>query len=168
MPYKRTRKHRLIMRLPAMVKSGNYEPSGTQIIVLCAYLQSLDAAEFKKPTQILKDLDKSPDNWNKWQRRDGFIDWWNGACEEYHKSIGLSSVHSHMLRRALQESPQDAKLFMERFDPKYKPKQSVEHYPGQQPPEGPETGVEAIQASRDFIDRVDAEQDAKVMDERGN
>lgn len=155
MAYKQSSLQKLQNAIPAIVSITHYQPTVLQLKVLCVYLQALDSGEVKKPTEILRGFKKKVQNWYYWQKKMGFIDWWNAACQEYHKNVGLSSVHSHMLRRATQESAQDAKMYMERFDPKYKPAVAVEHYAGVMPPEGPGSGADAVEQSRKFIESVD-------------
>lgn len=91
---------------------------------------------------------------------------------EYHKHSGLANVYSAMLRRACDNSPQDAKLFLERFDDDYKPATSQEHrFPGLRPPDGDvEAAVErsrkraeAITQGQELVAEVAAQSNAESV-----
>jgi len=127
---------KLTIKLPIIVGTQEYEPTGLQIQVLCAYIEAINAKEQAEPIRLLKAMAKAPTNWYNWLKKNGFMQWWNQAIEEYFTGHGLSEVHSAIYRRALGNSSQDAKIFLERFDKEYKPTTREERtFPGLEPPE---------------------------------
>lgn len=140
-------KRKLVINLPSLVKTKEFSPTGLQIQVLCAFLDGMREENNPSPRQILIALGRAAENWYGWQKKPDFLNWWNKALEEHFGGHGLTEVHSAIFRRATQNSAQDAKLFIERFDPKYKPTIGTEHtFPGIQPPEDIEAAVERSKA----------------------
>lgn len=136
MPQKDHTGHRLIIKLPAMVGTTQFTPTGIMIETLCSHLQVTGDKGLMSPTEILRANGRSATNWYRWQEKEGFIEWWTAAQAEYHSRLGLGDVHKAIRRRALGNSPQDAKLYLERFDKEYKPTTAQEHkFPGLEPPE---------------------------------
>ena len=137
----------MTIQLPSLVGTQEFTPSGLMIKTLCAYLQALQDDSVKSPIQILSSLGSSKQNWYNWQVKDGFAQWWTRACAEYHENIGLSHVHAAIYRRAVGNSPQDAKLHLERFDKQYKPTTGTEvKFPGIAPPEDLQGALERSKA----------------------
>jgi len=138
---------RLTIKLPSLVSTQEFQPSGLMIRTLCAFLEALDAKKHISPPQILTALGKHSSNWYIWLKKPLFTEWWNKAIAEYHSHIGLSNVHNALYKFALKLSnPTDRKTYLERFDKDYKPTTSQEHsFPGIAPPD--ETG-QAIARSR--------------------
>lgn len=134
---------KLTIKLPSLVGTQEYEPTGLQIQVLCAYIEAINAEEQAEPIRLLKAMGKAPTNWYNWLKKKGFIEWWNKAIQEYFTGHGLSEVHSAIYRRALGNSSQDAKIYLERFDKEYKPTTKEEHsFPGLRPPEDAQAAIE--------------------------
>ena len=143
MPIKDKTGKGLTIQLPSLVGTQQFIPSALMIRVLCSYLQAQELNKPQSAIQILKKLGNNVSNWYLWQKKDGFTDWWNRACADYHTNIGLSSVYGAIHRRATGNSPQDAKLYLERFDKDYKPTTGQEHtFPGIAPPDKAEEAVE--------------------------
>jgi len=96
---------------------------------------------------VLAENKHSKQNWYNWQRKQGFIEWWNEAQREYHSTTGLSHVHKAIYHNALRDTgTADRKLFVERFDQDYKPKsaQEITGFAGRRP----EDSRAAIEASK--------------------
>lgn len=135
MPIKDKTGKGLIIQLPSLVGTQEFTPTGLMIKTICAYLLAFERDEFVLPYKILEKLGASNKNWYNWLKKDGFIKWWNRACGDYHADIGLGRIHVAIYRRALGNSSQDAKLYLERFDKDYKPTTGKEHtFPGLEPP----------------------------------
>ena len=117
----------LTIQLPSLVGVQEFTPSGLMIKTLCAHLQAAESDKIKSAIQILSSLGSSKQNWYNWQKKEGFTQWWKKACSDFHANIGLVNVHNAIYRRALSNSPQDAKIYVERFDDEYKPTIKTEH-----------------------------------------
>lgn len=138
---------RLTIKLPSLVSTKEFQPSGLMIRTLCAFLEALDAKKHISPPQILTALGKHSSNWYKWLKKDGFINWWTKAIEEYHNRIGLANVHNALYINALGNSPTDRKTYLERFDKDYKPRTREERsFPGIAPPDETEKAIERSRA----------------------
>lgn len=125
----------LTIRLPSLVGTKEFRPTGLQIQCLCGFIESLVVNKEQEPTKILTGLGRADTNWYGWLKKDGFLDWWNQAIEEYFTGHGLREVHKAVYRRALGNSPQDAKTYLDRFDKDFKPATKEEHsFPGLEPP----------------------------------
>ena len=130
---------RFTIKLSSLVGTEQYQPTGLQIQVLCAFLESMANRErlgTVSPTDILASLGRDKSNWYQWIKKPGFMNWWNQAIDEYFSGHGLREVHQAIYKRAITNSPTDAKMFLERFDPQYKPVTGSEHtFRGIRPPE---------------------------------
>jgi len=135
--------------LPSLLSTQEFEPSGLMIKTLCAYLESIrkSTGQVVTPQQIIVELGHDRTNWYNWQKKPLFTKWWSQSCEEFHQKTGLYNVHSAIYRRAIDNSPQDAKMYLDRFDPNYKPATAQEHrFPGIAPPEDIAGAVERSKA----------------------
>jgi hypothetical protein len=172
MPYAKTNKAKVMDLLPAMTGMDYFQPSGTMIRVLTVFLQTMGTQEVMTPVKILRSMEKSVSNWYKWQRSLKFIQWWNESCEEYHKRLGLHNVHNAIYCAALGNSPQDRKLYLERFDTAYKPATREEHtFPGIEPPQDTQAAVERAKArAAKCIESTahDAEEQAQLAPQEPN
>ena len=141
---------RITVKLPSLVGTVEFQPTGLQIQVLCAYLEALANRErlgTVSPTDILASLGRDKSNWYHWIKKPEFMTWWNQAVEEYFSGHGLNEVHQAIFKRAITNSPTDAKMFLERFDKDYKPATAQEHtFPGIRPPDAKPSDAE-IQAA---------------------
>ena len=128
-------KTRLYVKLPSMVGTKEFEPTGLQIQTLCGYLSAINGIDNISPLDVLTSLGRATTNWYNWIRKPAFLTWWNRAIEEYFTGHGLKEVHRSIYRNALGNSAQDRKLFLERFDAEYKPttKTEIDAYPGHRP-----------------------------------
>lgn len=128
----------LTIQLPSLIGTQEFTPSGLMIKMLCAHLQSLELQEPMSVIKLLIEDGHSRSNWYDWLRKPGFVEWWNKACTDFHTNIGLSKVYMSIYRRAMCNSAQDAKIYLERFDDGYKPtsKTEMDIYPGHRPTPG--------------------------------
>lgn len=148
---------KLTVKLPSLVSSEEFEPSGLMIRTLSVFLQCLEAKEAQSPTECLEAQGKDKSNWYKWRAKPDFVTWWTKAIEEYHTRTGLSHVHNSLYQAALTPGgATDRKLYLERFDKDYKPTTAKEHsfFPGLEPPEGIQG---AIERSRERAKQVASE-----------
>jgi len=135
--------------LPSLLSTQEFEPSGLMIKTLCAYLEGIRTGngQMVSPQQIIVELGHDRTNWYYWNKKPLFTKWWSQSCEEFHQKTGLYSVHSAIYRRAIDNSPQDAKMYLDRFDPNYKPATAQEvSFPGIVPPEGIDGAVQRSKA----------------------
>ncbi len=104
--------------------NGRYTPTALQIRLVVAFLQS-DGT--KSPALVLRDvLGGKYATWYQWQHiNPEFLPWWNECLERTAGGTTLQQVHLAIARRALKGSATDARTYLERFDPKYKPSSSV-------------------------------------------
>lgn len=112
-----------LMRVPLL--KGEFKPSKTQELFRECYYKELQATRMPiNPYIILKEkVGLNPQNWNSWQKRAGFTDWFLDFKEKYHETIGISDVHEAIYQQAFKENGSaDRKLYLERFDKGYKPK----------------------------------------------
>lgn len=152
MPSKDNTGSRLIVKLPAMVGTTEFNPTGLMLETLCTYLQVSALTSVMTPLMVLKANGHSKQNWYDWEKKEGFSEWWSAAQDEYHSRLGLSDVYKAILRRALGTSPQDAKLYLERFDKKYKPTTVEERmFPGLKPPEEIQGAIERSRARAKLV-----------------
>ena len=169
----------ITIALPSLLSTQEFEPSGLMIKTLCAYLESIRKSNGQTvtPQQIIVELGHDRTNWYNWQKKQLFTKWWSQSCEEFHQKTGLYNVHSAIYRRAIDNSPQDAKMYLDRFDPNYKPATAQEHsFAGVVPPEDIAGAVErskarakALTSSQDgqqgAQESTGAEQEAKPIPE---
>lgn len=136
---------KLTVKLPSLVSSKEFEPSGLMIRTLIVFLHCLEEAkETQSPTDCLKAQGKDKSNWYKWQAKEGFNLWWTKNIETFHTSTGLSRVHNSLYQAALMPGgATDRKLYLERFDKDYKPATSQEYtFPGLRPPDDTQAAIE--------------------------
>ncbi len=139
---------RLAIKLPSIICSQEFVPTGLMVLVICAYLEAGQQGKVVTPRDILIQNGHSPANWYNWQKVPHFADWWLHAQAEWHTRIGLAQVHRAMYINATGNSAMDRKLFLERFDADYKPQTRQEHGfdLGAMPPEEKERSVAASRA----------------------
>lgn len=158
---KRTKTKTIIVTLPSLVRVANFNPTAKMLQVISKYLQILAVNPLIKPTDIVKQSkDCSLNTWYTWQKKPGFCRWFDEAVTEYFESSGLTCVHKRIYERAMDNSPQDSKLMLERFDRKYKPQQRLEHVVGHEPPEDNQQGAVAARSEerRQFVDSSEEKQ----------
>jgi hypothetical protein len=117
-----------------MVGTQEYEPTGLQIQVLCTFIEAVNRGEQADPITLLDAMGKAKTNWYNWLKKEGFMSWWNQAIDEYFSGHGLKEVHASIYRNAVKSganSSADRKLYLERFDDKYKPATKTEIWAGQ-------------------------------------
>jgi len=109
---------------------GNKEfmPSALQMQFAQIYLKRLDMdMPIGKGLEISileNDLHRNIQNWYQWKKKPGFMKWFLALKENFHNTLGLANVHNATYTHAVKESPQDRKLYLERFDAQYKPQTS--------------------------------------------
>ena len=128
---------KLTVKLPSLVGTQEFEPTGLQIQVLCAFLEALNDGQQVEAISLLDAMGKAKTNWYNWLKKEGFIQWWNRAIEQYFSGYGICEVHAAIYRNALGNSAQDRKLYLERFDKDYKPtsKTEIKAHIGRRPPD---------------------------------
>lgn len=139
----------ITIALPSLIATQEFEPTAMMIKVISVYLESLKNIEKPlTPPEILEKLGHSRRSWYYWLEKPLFQKWWEQACEEFFSKTGLYKVHSALYRYALlPNSPQDRKMYLDRFDPNYKPATAQEHtFAGIVPPEGIAAAVERSKA----------------------
>ena len=112
--------------LEVALGTDTFKPTGLMIRLFLAFIKD---DEERNPQTILRDeLDSSYNLWYIWQAtKPEFKKWWSDSLESIFTGVKLGQVHKAVLRRACQNSPQDAKLALERFDKQYKPTTAQEH-----------------------------------------
>jgi len=140
--------NKLVVKLPTIARVEEFAPTGKMIQALSVYLLAMDKDKSLSGCQAAIEAGCSNKLWYKWLKRPHFIDWWNAAVAEYHKSTGLSDIYGDIFkfaRRAVNHA--DRKLYLERFDKDYKPQHAEEHrFPGIMPPDEIETRAERSRA----------------------
>ena len=147
--------------LPKMFGVEGFQPTARMIEFAYAYRHMLEKVGLDEdmhvvsPAQLCRDgLGFSQSLYYKWQKKEGFQKWLQKVLNDWFGTTGLQSVYSAMYRRALQNSPQDAKMLLERFDREYKPQTSTEHkLAGIRPPDE-QTEQQAIEASKQRVKAV--------------
>jgi hypothetical protein len=131
---------KLTVKLPSLVGTQEYDPTGLQIQVLCAFLETVNRGQQADPISLLAAMGKAKTNWYNWAKKEGFMSWWNRAIDEYFSGHGIREVHASVYRNALGNSAADRKLYLERFDEGYKPvsRTEIEAYAGRRPPDAAE------------------------------
>lgn len=104
-------------------KNVSFEPTATDLGFRDKYfeLKSIDLSTTYKSVCIAYDLNEQ---WYYKRCHDcpAFKEWFQAAKTEFYgKELG--DVHEAMKKRAVKGSSKDAKLFLERFDKEYQPKQ---------------------------------------------
>ena len=91
------------------------------------FVQFVKSDGTKSPAQVLRDdVSGNYGQWYNWlSRYPKFDQWWESNLERVGKGTCLQQVHRAIARRACKDSPQDAKMYLERFDKKYKPSSQV-------------------------------------------
>ncbi len=143
---------------PIAVLEG-FKPTEKQIKFSIAYGDLLEkqgngeVIEYVTTAELShKGLGNDQSLYYKWRKNPNFEKWLNLVANDFFKGSGLRQVRSSMHRRACQNSPQDAKLYLELNDPSYKPSSTVEHQvSGLRPPDAA-TEQAAITASRKLIE----------------
>jgi hypothetical protein len=104
----------------ALLGNDDYIPTILQCRLFLAFI---DDSEERSPQVILRDdLGSGTNLWYMWCKgTPGFNKWWNTCLESVYSGFRLNEVWRAMIRRAKQNSPQDAKMVLERFDTQYKP-----------------------------------------------
>lgn len=142
----------IAIALPSLIATQEFEPTAMMIKVLSVYLESIKNTKNNEgksltPPQILEKIGHNRRNWYNWTAKPLFAEWWSKACVEFFSKTGLYNVHSAIYRRAIDNSPQDAKMYLDRFDPNYKPATAQEHsFAGVIPPEDIAGAVERSKA----------------------
>ena len=86
----------ITIKLPSLVGTVEFQPTGPQIQVLCVYLESMancERLDAVSPTDMLAPLKRDKSNWYHWIKNPAFLNWWNKAIEEYFSGHGLTEVH---------------------------------------------------------------------------
>ncbi|MHC4498513.1 MAG: phBC6A51 family helix-turn-helix protein [Planctomycetota bacterium] len=102
-----------------------------------AYIEASIRDPDVTPQDICRELGIHRSLYYKWRKNPQFGLWLREVFNSHFKGEGLQQVYSAMLRRGAANSPQDAKLYLERFDVDYKPTTAREHslHAGQRPPD---------------------------------
>ena len=111
--------------LKVLYANEDFNPTTLMIKLLVAFVED---NEDRKPQVVLRDdLESSTSLWWMWRKNSpGFIKWWNTCLESVYSGFGVPEVWKAVRTRAVNHSDAAAKLFIERFDTKYKPTTSQE------------------------------------------
>ena len=104
--------------------NAEFRPTNLMMRFVELYVKTLEADGEVSPWKVMKELGSDNMNWQRWSHNPKFMKWFMSCCESYHSNIGLANVHNSIYKHAIKESPQDRKLFVERFDKGYKPQTS--------------------------------------------
>ena len=96
--------------------SKQFSPSALMAQTLAEYITQEDNL---LPHQILKKNGRARENWYIWSKRKGFLDWWNGVIDGVFSKQRLGDLYSALYRRGLNNDTAAAKIFLQRYDPKY-------------------------------------------------
>jgi hypothetical protein len=157
-------KRQLNVSVPALIDTKEFHPTCTMQKVLWAHLKEISNPECDKvtnPAKILAKMGHDRSNWYKWQKQTGFWEWWNKAIEEELEGGILNRVYANLAKLAMtQRDSSVIKLFLERFDKKYKPATRQEYdFAGYPPPEKDvQAATERSEARRKHIDSQQVEQ----------
>ena len=134
----------ITVSLPSLVATQEFEPTALMIKTVSVYLEGLKSQEESlTPPQVLVQIGHGRQNWYNWLKRPLFKEWWDKVCTEFYTNTALYNVHGAIYRRAMANSDQAAKMFLERFDKDYKPATAQEHsFPGIAPPEDADAAIE--------------------------
>lgn len=102
--------------LPLLLGMGGYKPTVFQAQAVYLFLIS---TENKPIHQIVGDITYDASLWYKWKKKPGFMEWFDKVCHSTFSTEKLLDVHAAVYRRAMGNSPADAKLFLQRFDKNY-------------------------------------------------
>ncbi len=165
----------IIVAMPTMLLDAEFRPTQNMGIFMAAYLQALVLQPDIKPLQVIsKTHIISVQQYYIWRKKAGFQAWIDRCVTEFFEHSGLTRVHTRIYETACDNSAQDRKLFLERFDAKYRPTQGLEHSVlGQAPPDNDQQGacITSSEERRKLIDSTvkDAENSPKtqVKDDTG-
>ena len=108
------------------MSGGKWEPNENHLRALDYARENQYVFQVKKLSALLGISRQAIYDWN---RCEDFNDWWNGYRDEFF-AARLDQVHGMVYARAAgisrSGSTQDAKLFLERFDKAYAPRQRSE------------------------------------------
>ena len=148
------KKKHINVSVPVLIDTEEFHPTCLMQKVLLAHLREIsdpDCEYITNPPKFLTAMGHDRSNWYKWQRMEGFRQWWDKAIEEELCGGTLRKVHANLAKLAqTHRDSSTIKLFMERFDKDYKPTTKREHgFPGIRPPDmSPEEIQAAIEGSR--------------------
>jgi hypothetical protein len=111
-------KRKLKNNLTAIVGSNGFSPTALQLKWLFAFFE---AEPNKHPSVVLQEVGGERTTWYRWRDDPAFNEWLASSCREWFGVVGLTNVHKAIYRRAVTDSPTDAKVYLERFDGQYKP-----------------------------------------------
>lgn len=118
---RKVKKKAIHIQASAILGDKVFTPSAFQLQFTQIYLQVIAGGQIPRPTTILKEMGRNTANFYIWSKNPKFMKWFLACKEEFHASRGLAEVHTATYTHALKESPADRKLYLERFDEKYKP-----------------------------------------------
>lgn len=146
------RKHadndKLVVVLPVLVASESFQPTIRMAKFAIAMCQAFNSGLDVSYPALCKAVKIDQTLYYKWKQVPGFIQWLQAVQNSFLKSEGLPRVYNAVLKRACGNSPQDAKMFLERFDKDYKPVTGQEHtVTGMRPPDiDPQEAIERSRA----------------------
>lgn len=106
--------------LPTLLGTDDYTPTILQCQLLLTFIN--DNEDNLSPGKVLKRIGHHYSQWYMWKKhKPKFIIWWNQCLNSAFTGEHLTTVWNAVYRRACENSPQDAKLFVERHDKAYKP-----------------------------------------------
>ena len=102
--------------LPLLLGLGDFKPTVFQAQAVYLFLSQTEAIPIHR---IVGQITYDASLWYKWKKKPGFMEWFDKVCHSTFSKEKLLDVHAAVYRRALGNSPADAKLFLQRFDPAY-------------------------------------------------
>ena len=102
--------------LPLLLGLGGFKPTVFQAQAVYLFLSQTDNQPIHR---IVGEITYDASLWYKWKKRAGFMEWFDKVCHSTFSSDKLLDVHAAVYRRAMGNSPADAKLFLQRFDKNY-------------------------------------------------
>lgn len=122
-PKKPNRK--LKLTFSPLLGDNDFTPTGLQIRFMQIWAKRQESGSpASVGTVIREDMGHKRSLWQYWKKNPKFMKWFQAINESYHTSTGLCDVHNAIYNNAVKSSPQDRKLYLERFDDKYKPQTS--------------------------------------------
>jgi hypothetical protein len=166
---KKPRAKKLLTIIPTLVQDGDFKPTALMIQFMVTYLQVLTKDPHITPYECIKHSRLcSVQSLYDWQKKPGFEAWLNKCHTEYFSTTGLTKVHKRVYETALDNSSADRKLYLERFDPGYKPQSGQTlSLTGYVPPETPliaQNDSESMRKRLECIDRGSVELPSKVIE----
>jgi len=154
-------KNKLIDRIPPLIGIHEFRPTQRMIEFVWTWAKLLEKCVNEQeimavtPYIVCKHLcGFAESTYYNWRKKPSFQMWLNAVLNDFHKTVHLQTVWSSILRRATANSPQDAKLWIERWDDGYKPTTTTEHkISGIRPPDAV-SEAQAIGASRKRIESI--------------